>query len=486
MIHTDFLLAAALPKSLLLGVGAGCAFVVVLWSFYHWRSAVKMALIVALMEGALRKWALPQGQELVYFLKDVFLFGAYIKFFLAPDLDVRSHRLRIPTSLILFLAAIVAAFALNPNIGSPIISVFGLKAYFYYLPLLFMTPYLFRTEDELIRQMTWFTLIALPICLLGLAQWYAGPESILSVYAQRDGDRITADGFGYGMGDRARITSTFSYITGHATFIIFFVTLCLVMLTLRKTKWKGIIAWVVLPLLAVNALMGGSRSSLYTASFIIAGMALPAFAGRIGQGTPIRTILISSMAAGGLVISYWFYEAFFYMSTRAKFTGDTIYERTIGHSAEALSYAIEKAGWFGYGLGLTHPATASLKNFLGLQGPAQQPVGVEAEMGNVWMEVGAFGFVAWYAFRLILVWLCWRSYTLARTSVQKSFALAAFLISLPYLTMQVVMNHTASILLFAFCGLAMLPTLEPRVMLRHRRSRHATASPRQHPQGSHA
>lgn len=469
MTTPNIFLASNLSKTTLLGVGTAGALVVTLWSFYHWRAAVKMALVVALLEGALRKWLFPQGQELVYFLKDVFLFGAYLKFFLAPDLDVRSHRLRIPTGVILALCGIVAAFALNPNINSAIISVFGLKAYFYYLPLLFMMPFLFLTEEELIKQMTRFTLIALPICLLGLAQWQAGPESILSVYAQRDGDRITADGFGFGMGDRARITSTFSYLTGHATFIVFFVTLCLVMLTLREARWKWIIAWVVLPLLAVNALMGGSRSSLYTAAFIIAGMSLPAFAGRIGQGTPIRTILISSMATGGIVISYWFYEAFFYMSTRAKYAGETLYERTIGHTHEALSFAIEKAGWFGYGLGLTHPATASLKNFLGLAGPAQQPVGVEAEAGNVWMEVGAFGFVAWYAFRFLLVWLCWRSYTLARTPVQKSFALAAFLLSLPYLSMQVVMNHTASILLFAFCGLAMLPTLEPLVMLRHRR-----------------
>lgn len=483
MTHPDIFLAASLSKTALLGVGAGGALVVALWSFHHWRAAVKIALIVALLEGALRKWAFPQGQELVYFLKDVFLFGAYLKFFLAPDLDVRSHRLRIPTGLILALCVIVASFTLNPNINSAIISVFGLKAYFYYLPLVFMMPFLFRTEDELIKQMTWFTLIALPICLLGLAQWRAGPDSILNVYAQREGSEGGAVGFGFGMGDRARITGTFSYITGHATFIVFFVTLCLVMLTLREARWKWVIAWVILPLLAVNSLMSGSRSGLYTAAFIIAGMALPAFAGRIGQGTPIRTILITSITAGGLIISYWFYEAFFYMSVRTSTAADTIYERTVGHTHEAMSFAIEKAGWFGYGLGLTHPATASLKNFLGLAGPAQQPVGVEAEPGNVWMEVGAFGFVAWYALRFLLVWLCWRSYTQARTPVQKSFALAAFLLSLPYLTMQVVMNHTASILLFAFCGLALLPTLEPRVMLRHRRPQRTGSPARQHAHG---
>jgi len=479
MSTPDIFLAVSLSKTTLLGVGAAGALVLVAWSFYHWRAAVKAALVVALIEGALRKWAFPQGQELVYFLKDVFLFGAYVKFFLAPDLDVRSHRLRIPTGVILLLCGIVGLGAVNPNINSIFLSLFGLKVYFFYLPLVFMMPYLFRTEDELVRHMTWFVLLALPICVLGLLQWQAGPNSILTVYAAREGCEGGAVGFGFGMGDRARITGTFSYITGHATFIIFFVTLCLVMLTVRETRWKWLIAWVVLPLLAVNSLMSGSRSGLYTAAFIIAGMALPAFAGRIGQGTPIRTILITSLGVGGLVISYWFYEAFFYMSFRARFTGDTIYERTIGHTAEALAFAFEKAGLYGYGLGLTHPAVGSLKNFLGIAGPAVQPVGVEAEPGQVWMDVGVFGFVAWYSVRLLLVWLCWRSYTLARTSVQKSFALAAFLISFPYLTMQVVINHTANILLFALYGLAMLPALEPLVMLRHRRPQRAGPPVRQ-------
>lgn len=469
MINDFIILAASrLPLKTLLVLGAGVGAIIVAWSYSHWRGAVKTALVVALFEGALRKWVFPQGQELIYFLKDVVLFGAYLKFFLAPDLDVRSYRLRIPGFAIGMLCLIVAFAALNPNIQSVILALYGLKIYFYYLPLLFMMPFLFRNEPEMIRQMTWYAWLALPICLLGFAQWRAGADSILNVYAQYGSSEGGIAGFGFGMGDKARITGTFSYLTGHTTFVIFFITLCLVLLTVKETRSKWVLAGVILPLLAVNGMMGGSRSSIYTSVFVVAGMALPAFAGKIGVGTPFKKILVSSITAGFLMISYWFYEAFFYMSTRSRTAGDTLYERTIGHMVSAISYAMEKGGITGFGLGLCHPATHSLMKVFGVS-PKVTPVGVEAEAGNVWMETGLAGFVAWYGLRFLLIWLCWRQYNLARSSFQKSVALAALLLSGPYLAMQVMINHTANILLFACYGLAMLPSLEPLVVMRHRR-----------------
>lgn len=467
-MNYEFLAAVRLPASTLLSVGAAGGLVLVAWSFYHWRAAVKTALVVALIEGALRKWVFPQGQELIYFLKDVFLFGAYLKFFLAPDLDVRAYRLRIPSFAIGMLCLLVALTALNPNIQSVILSLFGLKVYFYYLPLLFMMPFLFRTESEMISQMTWYAFLALPICILGLAQWGAGGDSILNVYAQHGSSEGGVAGFGFDMGNKARITGTFSYLTGHTTFVIFFITLCLVLLTVKETRSKWIIGGVILPLLAVNGMMGGSRASIYTGAFVVVGMALPAFAGKIGAGTAFKKILIGSISAGFMMISYWFYEAFFYMSVRARVAEDTLYERTLGHMLSAISVAIKEGGFFGFGLGLCHPATSSLMTFLGIS-PKVKPFGVEAEAGNVWMEAGLIGFIAWYVLRFLLVWLCWRQYDLARSPFQKSLALAALLLSGPYLAMQVVINHTANILLFACYGLAMLPSLEPLVVMRHRR-----------------
>ena len=57
----------------------------------------------------------------------------------------------------------------------------------------------------------------------------------------------------------------------------------------------------------------------------------------------------------------------------------------------------------------------------------------------------------------------------ARLIARLCVALAALLLSFPYLLMQVVVNHTANILLFALYGLAMLPRLQPLVQRHARR-----------------
>src|SRR5689334_10552068 len=47
----------------------------------NWQLSVKVALVLAVIEGALRKWALPQASQLIYFLKDFVLLGAYLSYF---------------------------------------------------------------------------------------------------------------------------------------------------------------------------------------------------------------------------------------------------------------------------------------------------------------------------------------------------------------------------------------------------------------------
>ena len=126
--------------------------VIVYLAMMNWRRAVHAALIVALFEGAIRKWVFPQGSELVYFLKDIILLGAHLKFFMFPDPDLRAWRVRLPGTLIASVCIGLTAFgAFNPNIGSIVLAVYGLKIYLWYVPLGFMVPLLFRNEQEMTR-----------------------------------------------------------------------------------------------------------------------------------------------------------------------------------------------------------------------------------------------------------------------------------------------------------------------------------------------
>lgn len=474
------LAATKFPLSTLLTVGAAAALLIIAWSYTHWRAAVKVAFVAVLIEGAIRKWLLPQGQELVYFLKDVFLVGAYIRFYFAPDPELRALRLRIPTVLIWLLVALVSFGALNPNINSTLLAVYGYKIYFFYLPLTFMMPYLYRTQQELVRQLTWYALLAIPICLLGILQWRSGIFSVMNTYAGGS-DEIGATTFGFG--DKARITGTFSYLTGHTTFVIFFGTLHLALLSLTETRWKWVLLGISLPLLAGNALMGGSRASIVTLAFVTVGFAIGAVSGKIGSSKNFLGILVSVILFSVVGISFMFTDAWAQWSARYQVAGDSMKSRIIEHPLLALQHAFDDGGAFGFGIGTAHPATEAIRQKLRLD-PVKTKVPVyDNELGQVLVELGAVGFVSWYLLRAVLFWLAWTSYLRSPPGPVRALCLAGVLVTGPFLLMSVVFNHTANFFIFGLAGFSLIPLLEPVVTRRHMRgsvhAAHVSALPRQ-------
>lgn len=457
------LLAARLPLSTLLFIGALGAMVIIAWSFSHWRAAVKVAFVAVLVEGAIRKWVLSSGQELAYFLKDVFLFGAYLRFYFAPEPELRAYVLRIPGMLIFLLCTVVSFSALNANIGSPLLALYGLKIYFMYVPLAFMMPYLFRDTRQMTRQLTWYALLAIPICVLGFLQYHSDRFSVLNTFAAGMGETGAT---GFGVGDRARVTGTFSYITGHATFVIVFFTLVVVLLTLRETPWKSLLVFGVMPLLAGNALMNGSRASVMTMALVTLGFALAAMGGRLASSRHfVITLVFGALVACGAGI-YYFTDAWAHWEARLKAGGDTIASRTVTHPLSALALGVEKGGFFGFGIGTAHPATAAIRDKLGILPMKQKVPLMDNELGQVMAELGFLGFAAWYGLRLLLLWLNWRSYLQSPPGLIRAMCLAVVLVGGPFLIMSVVYNHTASFFIFAMSGFALIPLVESRIQRR--------------------
>ncbi len=469
-----FLAAPKLSIGTLLLLGVFAGLMVIAWAYSNWRAAIKLAIVVALLEGGIRKWVFPSGQELVYFLKDGILLGAYLRVFFGNEPEFRLTHLKLAANEILILCVIIGLGALNPNFGSPIQGLFGLKMYFMYLPLVFIMPRLFRSEEEAVRQLTWFVWIAVPICLLGLAQWRAGPDSPLNVYANVSESGRGPAGFGFG--DKVRITGTFSYIAGHTTFLLFFTGLTLALLSDKKTKLPWFIVALIVPLLLGNALMNGARSLIMYIAVIFSVFAFFGFTGQIGQGTKFRSILIAGVAMGVIVVTYLFVDAYFYLSQRFLRASDTVSERATSWHIKSLEYGIAGTGVFGYGLGITFPASGSLAAALKLPPPKERPPLMESEPGQIWMENGPLGFLSWFGIRGMLILACFRAYSKARTPFQRSMAILAGTISIVYLIGQVVGNHTGNILLHSLLGLAFVPLLESTVPRPRTNTRNLTPS----------
>lgn len=457
------LAATRLPLSTLLTVGALGALVIIAWSYSNWRAAVKVAFVAVLVEGAIRKWLLPQGEELVYFLKDVFLIGAYLKFYFAPDPEIRAYSLRVPGTLIWLFCTLVSFSALNPNIGSPLLAAYGVKIYFMYIPLTFMMPYLFRTQQELFRHLNWYVLLAIPICILGFLQYGSDRFSVINTFASGMSE---SGATGFGVGDRARVTGTFSYLTGHTTFVIVFFALTVVLLTMRETRWKWLIIFGLVPMLAGNALMGGSRSSVVTMVLVTVGFSMAAMSGRLSTSRHfVMTMVMGAVLALGAAV-YFFADALAHFEARSQTSADSIASRTIDHPLAALEVALKDGGVFGYGIGTAHPATYAIRNKVGILPLKRRPPLLDNELGQVLGELGPLGFLSWYALRFMLFWLTWRSFLYSPPGIIRALCLGVVLITLPFVLMSVVYNHTASFFIFALTGFGLVPLLQPRVQRR--------------------
>ena len=105
----------------------------------------------------------------------------------------------------------------NPTLPNLLVGVLGFKAYFLYVPLLFVVPAAFPDDAALVRFLQRYVLIAFPVGLLSVAQFFSPAGSVLNTYAQpTDISSIST----FGSSTFVRATGTFSYISGYTSYLL--------------------------------------------------------------------------------------------------------------------------------------------------------------------------------------------------------------------------------------------------------------------------
>ncbi|MDI1315122.1 hypothetical protein [Prosthecobacter sp.] len=452
----------SLQQMMMLGA-VGTVFIVLL-AMMNWRRAVYAAMIVALFEGAIRKWIFPQGSELVYFFKDIILFGAYLKFFMFPDPDIRAWRVRAPATLITVVCITLVMFgALNANIGSITLAGYGLKIYLWYVPLGFMIPLLFRNEAQMTTMLFRYSLFAIPICLLGAVQFVAGPGSWLNVYAASEfADTHQVATFGTGAVATARITGTFSYISGHAVFVQFFFILSLGLLTGINDKRRWVLLLGNLPLLVANGLMSGSRGAVFSMLIVGAIVGATSTVSKVGKARNTLPYLMLGAVLIVFGINVFFSKALTAFETRRTYAGDSTFGR-IMYPVSSVLLAAKEVDLMGFGIGMSHPASMAMRSALKIDPPNLRCPVYDAETGQVLAELGWPGFVVWYLFRMAMVWQCWVAFQRSPPSMFRSLALGFFCYELLLLPGSFILNHTANVFACAAWGFCLIPNLESLV-----------------------
>lgn len=435
--------------------------VAIVWlSSLNWRHTVKVVLFLVVFEGVLRKWVLPQASDLIYFLKDFVLLGAYLRYYFGSE---PKYPLRLGgIAIALFMTIGWCLFhAFNPSLGSPIIGLFGLKIYLFYIPLIWMLPALFQSQEELYRFLRNYLLLTIPVCLLAVAQFFSPPSSAINVYAGGQ----EADAVFHGVG-AVRVTGTFSYLSGYSVYLSTCFSLLIPLLTLKQPRlWR----WLTLieALLVVGtSFMTGARGLLFfeilfaVAYACVLGLTQPVTATRAAKQLVLPIILLLA------VVPRFFskaIEAFSYRVATAS-SSENFLDRIFFAFAEPMQ-AMQFKGFDGYGTGATHPAVSALRRAFNLP-LGEVPPPSEVETGRIVLEIGPLGFLFWYGLRLVLIFCLWQVFWKLKNPFLRQLALVAFLFQTINITGHLVFNHTFAVYYWFFSGfIFLLPELENRQLL---------------------
>jgi hypothetical protein len=430
--------------------------IIIYISSLDWKRSVKAVLFLVVIEGALRKWVLPQASELMYFLKDFVLLGAYIRYYGGLSLQRKFALKNNPINLLIVLAALWCIFqAFNPSLGSIFIGIFGLKAYLFYIPLIWMVPNLFESESELYNFLRFYLLLTIPVGCLGIAQFFSPPNSPINIYApgqEAVGGIATFSSF-------ARITGTFAYINNYTAYLIVCFGLLISLLSIYQPYWWKLATIVEILFVTVNQFMSGSRGPVITSVLFVLGylgaklLTQPYKALRF-----IRQFLIAGVVVA-IVAFIWFrpaVDAFWVRTT----SNTDVSGRIEGSLVEPFNFMKFK-DVDGYGTGATQVGNSVLRRVLNLPPGEQILVYYETEMGRIALDLGPLGFVLWYALRISLIIALWRVFWQLRRFFLKELALAAFLIQAIQILGQIVTLHTFAVYYWFFSGfIFLLPRLD--------------------------
>ena len=424
--------------------------------FTSWKVLVLVTLFLNITEGAMRKWFFPGSSQLLYFAKDGALIAAYIWFFVGGYYK-GSHRTKALTLIFLLAAIVVCLDAFNPNIGSIVVGLFGIKCYLLYVGLIYLGMQLFDDWGSFLRFIRWQVIIAIPICLLGIAQFGSPADSQINRYASADEQAIVT----FGTDATVRITGTFAYITGHVFFVVISIALAAGLLGTSRRRSDYLFSIAALVLCVGNVWMSGSRSAGGLSALLVAAV-LAWFGFQQNRvALRLRTLLVVAIALAVFTTTTWFNKAYNAYLDRIETSDDELVDRVFQHH-DVFGLLLDYAGLTGYGTGITHPGAAALEKGLDLTPSEPVPI-FEAEYARVLVDLGWIGAFLWYLLRIAVLLTIWKVYRELQTAELRLWAFIILSLHLVTLNAAVVLNHTFAIYYWFLAGIALgLPRLEAR------------------------
>lgn len=382
-----------------------------------------------IFEGALRKWGVPQLEQVFFFIRvPVTLFLYWMAFYYRHWPSTTTPML----AFYLFAAVATILIPIQFVMGDYdrrylLIAGYGWINYFFYIPLAFLIAEQFRQEDlrRLIRHTMWIALAAAPVVIL---QFISPPDSVINLGSGLD-EENQFKGLSAVMGV-VRPTGFFTSSLGQQMFVAGAAAMALAVFLQRKKirALSPLLLWMGTAAIVVMIMFSQSRGLFLNVGLILAAAAVAGIlTGK--KNVVLRAIvwpvvlLVSAAILWPLLFPDTF-EVFITRWTNAWRSESYLFQYGIFSRAfyglYSFTYYIPETPVFGYLLGLGGNAASQL-NWVQLPQAAFEWHGYGSWAELAWerhiIELGpAFG-TLFIAFRVWLtIWLALRAVRATRLS----------------------------------------------------------------------
>ncbi len=402
------------------------------------------ALVTSIcFEGLGRRYLPFVPPAIFYFLKDAVVGWGYVQFRISGLVRSTTWSLLrgfIPICAIAFVWTVAELF--NPEHQSFVLGLIGLQAYWLWWvapPVIASVLQVKRQKDRAI-----YALLAVSIVVAGLAavQFASPPEADVNMYSVWNGEEVyAADSATVASTGRARVASTFAYISGFTDFTILIPALLFSLgldaerpRTRRAALLAALITAVVVPL-------SGSRSTIVIGGAILALSLWAAglFFTRIGRRI---TLALGAAAIAAVVV---FPDAILGVQDRFANTEETNSRlEALGTLLPPVALAVFDYPALGIGTGMQHNSKATLKIITRWD--------TESEIGRYLVELGPIGFILVWIARLGLMVGLLRAYRLLKRAGRRGSAGAALSYAAVTMIGNLTFDHNWQALYFLGCG----------------------------------
>jgi hypothetical protein len=394
-----------------------------------WKFCFYFFFLWLLLEGIFRKWILPSNLSTpTFFVKHLILLGPYFYLF-TRGLRITKRDYPFLGLLLCYLVwGLLEAFNFRATSDFRV-QILGLITHFWFLPLIFLVPMVFNKEEKILKFFKAIAYLSLAIFMLGVIQYFSPHDSIINQYAPSNvaGDVDVAT-----VGQYARITGVFTYITPYNTYMGFALLIILYLVLIGKlTKLERPVFYAALSLGVLNLIMTGSRGPV--AIFIVQALlflfVIFHFKGKvkiIKKKVLLRFALVIPLLLSVLLYTDKGNAALTAFLQRARIAGDTT-TRIVRIYTTPFEF-VRPAGLVGYGIGTAYQGSRALVSDWG-----DMPRVFEEEWGRVLLELGLVGFAITMLIRAYSIFYSWMILKNIKSYGLKLLALLVFVHQLPML-----------------------------------------------------